>query len=60
MREVLFNYGECQIQRDKSPDGIPRWIVTWKDGSMQTYNAAWYHLKVVRQFVEAKLQNDSI
>ena len=60
MREVLFNYGECQIHKDKSPGGIPRWIVTWEDGSMQTYNAAWYHLKAVRQYVEAKLENDTI
>ena len=60
MREVLFNYGECQIHKDKSPGGIPRWIVTWKDGSFQIYSAAWYKLKQIRQFVEAKLSNESV
>ena len=60
MREVMFNYGDCLILRDKSPGGIPRWIVEWKDGSMQIYNASWYHLKTVRQYVEAKLENDTV
>jgi len=51
MREVLFNYGDAKILKDKSPGGIPRWIVQWNDGSMQIYNAAWYHLKTVKGFV---------
>ena len=40
--------------------GIPRYIVEWNDGSNQIYNAAWYHLKTVKQFVEAKLENGTI
>ena len=55
MRLVIDNYGDCKILKDRSPDGVPRWIVEWNDGSTQIYNAAWYHLKAVRNFVEEKI-----
>ena len=59
MRLVIENYGDCKILRDKSPGGIPRYVVEWNDGSNQIYNAAWYHLKAVKNFVEERL-NDTI
>jgi hypothetical protein len=59
MRLVIENYGDCKILRDKSPGGIPRYVVEWNDGSNQIYNAAWYHLKTVKNFVEERL-NDTI
>ena len=39
MRLVLENYGDAKILKDKSPYGITRYIVEWKDGTQQIYNA---------------------
>ena len=55
MRILIVNYGDVKILRDKSPGGIPRYVVESRDGSMQIYNAAWHNLKLVKQYVEAKL-----
>ena len=55
MRLVLENYGDVKILKDKSPYGIPRYIVEWEDGSTQMYNAGWYPLKLIKQHVEVKL-----
>ena len=55
MRLIIENYGDAKILRDKSPGGIPRYVVEWQDGSTQIYNAAWYNLKLVKQYVEEKL-----
>ena len=55
MRLVLVNYGDAKILRDKSPDGIPRYVVEWTDGSTQIYNAAWYQLKNIKRYVEGRI-----
>ena len=55
MRLLIENYGDAKILKDKSPYGITRYIVEWKDGSTQMYNAGWYPLKLIKKYVEAKL-----
>ena len=55
MRLVIENYGDAKILRDKSPYGITRYVVEWEDGTSQIYNAAWYNLKLVKQYVEEQL-----
>ena len=57
MRLVLENYGDAKILKDKSPYGITRYIVEWKDGSTQMYNAGWYPLKLIKKYVEGKLND---
>tara|TARA_Y100000289_G_C3918113_1_gene148664 strand:+ start:943 stop:1116 length:174 start_codon:yes stop_codon:yes gene_type:complete len=57
MRLVLENYGDAKILKDKSPYGITRYIVEWKDGTQQIYNAGWYPLKQIKKYVEGKLND---
>ena len=57
MRLVLENYGDAKILKDKSPYRITRYIVEWKDGTQQIYNAGWYPLKQIKKYVEEKLND---
>ena len=55
MRLVVENYGDAMISRDRSPAGVPRWVVEWRCGRTQIYSKAWYSIDQVKSFVEAGL-----
>ena len=56
MRLLVENYGDAQIFKDKSLEGVLRWVVVWLNGDrVQTYSSKWYTLDKVKEYVEKEL-----
>ena len=51
MRLLIESYLGCRILQDKSPAGVPRWIVETPD-SVRVYSKTWYSLSVIRGHIE--------
>jgi len=42
MRILKEHINGNYIWKDRSPEGLPRWVVTCKDGSTKIFNCNWY------------------
>ena len=51
MRPVVATVGSAIIYRDKSPDGLPRWVVEHDMGTT-VYNKIFYSLEIVKGIYE--------
>ena len=51
MRVVIKTINNHKLMRDRSPDGLPRFVVESEDGTVRIFNCIYYKLEDVERIL---------